>query len=142
MWYKRAEQPPRIGFWFIGIGTGMILGAISSFGFQHYISKTFTSWQIMFLLFGLITIVVGVLVMIFLPDNPMTARFFTAEEKVWAIERVRANQTGIENKHFKPRQAWECLADPHTWMLCIITITANVPGGAIGSYQATIIRGL
>lgn len=142
MWYKKAEQPPRMGLWFVGFGTGTMLGALASFGFQHYSSKTFTSWQIMFLLFGIITIVVGVLVMLIVPDNPMSCKFLTHDEKIWAIERLRENKTGIEHKHFKPYQAWECLRDPQTWLISLITISSNVPGGAVGSYQATIIKTL
>ena len=94
----------------------------------------------MFLLMGLITIFVGILVVVFLPDNPMSSRL-TRDEKIWAIERLRENQTGIENKHFKVPQAIECLKDPHTWMLSLITISSNVPNGAVSSFQATIIKG-
>ncbi|KAG6367732.1 hypothetical protein INS49_001927 [Diaporthe citri] len=140
MWYKRSEQPPRIGLWYVGTGTGTIIGALASFGFQHYTSKTFTSWQIMFLVFGLITMGVGALVMCIVPDNPMKCKFLTHDEKVWAVERLRENKTGIENKHFKAHQAWECFKDPQTWLISLITISSNVPNGAVSSYQATIIK--
>jgi sugar phosphate permease len=141
MWYKRSEQPPRVGFWYVGTGTGTIIGAIASFGFQHYTGKQFTSWQIMFLLFGLITIVVGIAVFLVMPDNPMTAKKLTTEEKVWAIERLRSNKTGIENKHFKAHQMRECLLDPQTWLISLITVSSNVPNGAVSSYQGAIIQG-
>lgn len=137
---KLSEQPLRVGFWYIGTGTGTIIGALASYGFQHYTAKAFKSWQILFLLMGLITIVVGACVILFLPDNPMKSRL-TRDEKVWAIERLRENQTGIENKHWKMMQAVECLKDPHTWMLSLITISSSVPNGAISSFQATIIKG-
>ncbi|KAK6080011.1 major facilitator superfamily transporter [Seiridium cupressi] len=140
MWYKKAEQPARVGFWYVGTGTGTVIGALTSFGFQHYESERFTSWQIMFLLFGLITVAIGILVMVIMPDNPMSAKL-TREEKIWAIERVRENQTGIENKHFKMYQVLECFKDPQTWLLSLITISSSVPNGAVSSYQATIIKG-
>lgn len=142
MWYKKSEQPLRVGFWYAGTGTGTVLGALSSFGFQHYTSKSFRSWQIMFLLFGLVTVAVGLLVVVFMPDNPMTARGLTHAERVLAIERVRANQTGIENKRFKWHQARECLiGDPQTWVLALLTVASSVPNGAVSSYQGTIIKG-
>ncbi|KUI63989.1 hypothetical protein VM1G_10738 [Cytospora mali] len=140
MWYRRSEQPPRMGFWYVGTGTGTIIGALASFGFQHYTSATFTSWQIMFLVFGLITMAVGVLVVWVVPDSPMKSKFLTRDEKIWAIERLRENKTGIENKHFKAYQAWECLKDPQTWLISLITISGTVPNGAVSSYQATIIK--
>ncbi|KAK8108515.1 hypothetical protein PG984_014316 [Apiospora sp. TS-2023a] len=142
MWYKKSEQPLRVGFWYLGTGTGTILGALSSFGFQHYTSQSFRSWQIMFLLFGLVTVAVGLLVVVFMPDNPMTARGLSHAERVLAIERVRSNQTGIENKRFKWHQARECLiGDPQTWLLSLITVASSVPNGAVSSYQGTIIKG-
>lgn len=140
MWYKKSEQPARVGFWYVGTGTGTIIGALTSFGFQHYESDVFTPWQIMFLIFGLITIVVGILVVFYLPDSPMKSRL-TREEKIWAIERLRENQTGIENKHFKFAQFKECFSDPQTWLIAFITVTANIPNGAVSSFQATIIKG-
>ena len=112
-----------------------------SYGFQHYKGSTFSSWQIMFLLCGLVTVAVGIVVIFFMPDNPMTAKFLTHQEKVWAIERLRENQTGIENKQFKWRQALECFTDPQTWLLSSIVVASMVPNGAISSFQATIIKG-
>lgn len=93
----------------------------------------------MFLVVGLMTVGVGIIVFFFLPDNPMSSRL-THHEKVAAIERLRENQTGIENKHFKFKQVKECFLDPQTWMLSICCISSNVPNGAVSSYQATIIK--
>jgi MFS family permease len=47
---------------------------------------------------------------------------------------------GIENKQFKPHQVLECLLDPQTWLISLITISSNVPNGAVSSYQATLIK--
>lgn len=88
---------------------------------------------------GLITCVVGIATFFFLPNTPMSSRL-THEEKVWAVLRLRENQTGIENTHFKPPQMIECFLDPQTWLLCLITIASSVPNGAVSSYQATIIK--
>ncbi|KAF2090099.1 allantoin permease [Saccharata proteae CBS 121410] len=140
MWYKKHEQPPRVGLWYLGTGTGTIFGSLISFGFQHYSSPTFTSWQIMFLIIGLITVCMGITVVFLLPDNPMSCTRLSHDEKIWAIERLRSNATGIENTHFKWHQVRECFTDPQAWLLSLITISSNVPNGAVSSYQATIIK--
>ena len=70
----------------------------------------------------------------------MTARFFTRAEKIYVIERLRANKTGIENKTFKAAQVGDCLRDVHTCFFIVIMISANVSNGAISSFQATIIK--
>ncbi|KAJ5120463.1 MFS general substrate transporter [Penicillium bovifimosum] len=141
MWYKTSEQPIRVGLWYIGVGTGSILGALISFGFQHYHSQTFKSWQAMFLVVGLVTMFVGGLVIWLLPDNPMSSRLSHAE-KIVAIDRIRGNNTGIENKHFKLYQVLECLRDPQVLLLSLLTIAGSVPNGAVSSFQSIVIKSL
>lgn len=140
MWYKKSEQPFRIGIWYLGTGCGTIVGALFSYGFQHYNGKAFRSWQIMFLVCGIVTIAAGICVVLFLPDNPMTSRL-SHDEKIFAIERLRENKTGVENKTFKVKQAIECIMSPNTWIISLFTASSNVSNGAISSYQATIIKG-
>jgi hypothetical protein len=75
------------------------------------------------------------------PDTPMSARFFSHTEKIAVIERLRANQTGIENKTFKRAQMMETLKDHKTWILALIVCTGNIPTGAVQSYSSTLIKG-
>lgn len=140
MWYKKSEQPPRVGLWYVGTGIAKMVGAVTSFGFQHYDGDRFRSWQIMFLVWGLVTVVVGALVLSYLPDNPMTDARLSPQERRWAVERLRANMTGVENKHFKRPQVAECLTDPQTYLLVLIILTSNIPNGFISSYQSTVIQ--
>ncbi|KAI7163577.1 major facilitator superfamily transporter, partial [Hortaea werneckii] len=115
MWYKRDEQPRRVGTWYIGVGCASIIGSLMSFGFQHYDGDDFSSWQIMFLV------------------------RLSHAEKVAAVERLRENQTGIENKHFKPSQVLQLAKDPQAWLLALITTAASIPNGAVGSFQSILI---
>lgn len=50
-------------------------------------TSVLTTYQIIFLFFGLITVVYSGLVWWLLPDSPMTARFLKGEDKLVAIER-------------------------------------------------------
>ncbi|KAK5118934.1 hypothetical protein LTR62_000145 [Meristemomyces frigidus] len=139
MWYKRAEQPLRIAIWYLGVGCGIVIGAIASFGFQFYTARTFKSWQIMYLVFGVLTILLSITIVWLLPDNPMTSRL-SPSEKVAAIERVRSNQTGIENRVWKWHQFRETTGDPKTWLIVIIVLVGNVPTGATGSFSSLLIK--
>ncbi|CAL5870096.1 uncharacterized protein PFLUO_LOCUS4330 [Penicillium psychrofluorescens] len=139
MWYKRNEQPTRMGIWYVGTGTASIMGALVAYGLLFYTSNQFRSWQIMFLIFGLITIAVGICIVIFMPDNPMTSRL-THAEKVMAIERLRENRTGIENKNFKLKQCLEVFQDPQTYFIAVIVASSNVPNAAMSSFTSLIIE--
>ncbi|KAF2102537.1 MFS general substrate transporter [Rhizodiscina lignyota] len=140
MWYKRSEQPGRLGVWYQGTSIAPAIASLVAYGLLHYNNdRSFKSWQLLFLIFGLITIVAGILVFFFIPDTPMKSRL-THDEKLYAIERIRENQTGIENKHLKPKQIWEILCDSHTWMISLIIITSNIPNGAVSSFSSIIIE--
>lgn len=94
----------------------------------------------MFLVFGLVTVLWGILIFFLLPDSPMNSRY-PHNEKVLAIERLRDNMTGIENKTFKFEQLKETVLDPKTWLFVVAIIAGNVPTGATGSYASTLIKG-
>lgn len=94
----------------------------------------------MFLTFGVITIVVGILLLLYLPDNPMSSRLTDREKRI-AVARLRGDTTGIENKTFKPSQFIEALKDPRLWLICVITTAINIPNAAVSVFQAAIIRG-
>jgi hypothetical protein len=70
----------------------------------------------------------------------MQAKFLSHDEKIYAIERVRSNQTGIENKVFDLSQALECIRDPQIWLLFLITSISNLPNAALGSFGSIIIE--
>jgi sugar phosphate permease len=93
----------------------------------------------MFLICGFITIALGILILLFLPDNPMSSRL-SPQEKFHAVERIRSNKTGIENKRFNRAQMMEALPDPHVWLIVILMITASEINGALSNYQASIIK--
>jgi MFS family permease len=122
------------------MGTATVTGALVAYGLLYYTADRFRSWQLMFLIFGLITIAVGIAIVLFLPDNPMSSRL-SHEEKIVAIERLRENKTGIENKHFKMEQFLESWKDPQTYLIILIVSSMMVPNGAIGSFSAILIKG-
>ncbi|CCH60163.1 hypothetical protein TBLA_0C03610 [Henningerozyma blattae CBS 6284] len=139
MYYTKSEQSARIGYWAIQAGTGYVVGGLISFGFLHYHGTTFLSWQIMFLIVGLATVVFGIIVCVFLPDNVTKAYFLTAEEKIQVLEHIRNNQTGLENKKFKKEQVKELfLKDKLTWPMLIMTVCSQISTGAIGNFSTTI----
>ena len=111
-------------------GVAIIVLGFVAFGVAHIKSTSFEPWQWLNVVFGLITLVASVLFWcavysyhilllvdldyrFLFPDNPTTAWFLTPSERVVAVARVRANQTGIENKHFKKAQYVDILIVPY-----------------------------
>lgn len=59
-----------------------------------------------------------------MPDNQLNARWLKPQDRVLAVERVRINQQGIGNKHFKFYQLKEALTDPLAWAITFYALVA------------------
>jgi len=63
------------------------------------------------------------------PDNQLNARWLSKEDQILCLERIRKNQQGVGNKHFKMHQLKEALMDPMAWMFVFYALVADIPNG-------------
>lgn len=89
---------------------------------------TYIQW--LFIIFGLITLVWAIVLGIFLPDTPDSARFLNEEQRIDAVNRIRSNQTGMKNNKFKWDQVREVITDPNVLLLMLFQLTFSIPNGA------------
>ncbi|ETS84343.1 hypothetical protein PFICI_02368 [Pestalotiopsis fici W106-1] len=140
MWYTRKEQPLRSGLFYTGMSSfitgplGYVVGFITN--------EWFSPWRALFWVVGSITIAYAIILGILLPDNPVQSKFTTEKEKFIAIDRLRADQVGVENKQWKWGQFWEAMLDIKTWILFILNVLINIPNGGLGNFTPLIIAGL
>jgi len=141
-WYTKKEQGTRTGIWFSFNGFAQILGGLVAYGISTGVAKhgaAIASWKIIFLVIGFLTAAVGVVFLFLMPDNQLNAWFLTPEEKIMAIERIRINQQGVGNRHFKWYQLKEALTDPMTWAFTFYALTADIPNGGISNFFSQLI---
>lgn len=50
-----------------------------------------------------------------MPDSPVEAKFLSREDKLLAVERLRANQMGIVSTTWKWDHVYETLLDLKSW---------------------------
>ena len=68
---------------------------------------------------------VGACVLIWMPDSPVHARMLTKEQRIAALERVRDDQGGTENKKWKKDQIIEAVTDVRTWLIVLSTLLSE-----------------
>ncbi|EIM88123.1 MFS general substrate transporter [Stereum hirsutum FP-91666 SS1] len=139
MWYTREEQALVIGAFYSMNGFQQCVGGLIAYGIYHIQHGVLKNWQILFTLLGAITVVWGCFVLWWLPDSPMRARCFSLEDRLLMTERVRKNETGIQNKTFKKYQMIEALTDPTVWAVTLISFTNALPTGGLGAFSNLII---
>ncbi|KAL2158156.1 hypothetical protein VTH06DRAFT_4724 [Thermothelomyces fergusii] len=142
-WYTKPEQAPRFCFWYTGLGVGQIIGGLVSFGFQHMgPGARLSGWRTMFVVLGVVTVLVGLSVILFLPDTPMQARWLSDREKMALLKHVSVNQTGVVNRKFRAKEIIEALLDPQIWLLLLSVVLLSVSSGVVTTYSATLVRNL
>ncbi|KAI0912901.1 MFS general substrate transporter [Ustulina deusta] len=124
MWYRADEQPMRMVSYYSMNGVAGIFGGLLGYAVGH-ITTGLPPWQYVFLIFGSISLAWGGVFLAFMPDLPTTARFLSAPQRIVAVERVAQNRQGVKNHHFKTYQMWQCLRDPKTWILFVMSVAAQ-----------------
>ncbi|KAJ7498996.1 MFS general substrate transporter [Mycena latifolia] len=81
-------------------------------GITFYSGNRLAPYKIIYILLGGLAILVGIAVLIWLPDSP-------------ALERVRDDQGGTENKKLKKDQMLEALFDVRTWLIVLTTLLST-----------------
>jgi hypothetical protein len=77
----------------------------------------------------------------FLAD-PIRAKGFNEREKYIAIARMRSNNSGVRNTHFKIDQLWELLRDLKFWLCFMMALTMLVANGPVSTFTPIIINDL
>jgi len=139
MFYQKREQGRRISWFYVMNGLTQVFGSFVAYGIS-FIDSQFAPYKILFLLLGGLAILVGISVLLWLPDSPVHARLLTREEKIAALERVRYGQGGTENHHFKREQVWEAVSDIRTWMIILIVMMTSIPNGGISNFSNIIVK--
>lgn len=122
-------------------GAQQIVGGLLAYCFTLITKGPLRSWQALFITYGTFSVLWGVFVLWWLPDSPMRAKCFSEDDKHLMVERVRSNQTGLQNKKFKREQVIEAFLDPQTWCYCLIQFCTTLPTSGLGAFANIIITG-
>ncbi|KAK6216123.1 hypothetical protein LQW54_003899 [Pestalotiopsis sp. IQ-011] len=130
---------------------------IVSYGL-HYLDKTSLSYsailgiqedlglaqaneyQILFLLFGLITVAWSAVVWFFVPDSPRTARFLTPAERETAALRPMKFQRTTQTKKWDKVQFIEAITDVNSWWFFLFSFVTCIPNGGTTSFSTLVIK--
>lgn len=121
-------------------GGQQIVGGLLAYCFTLIKSGPLKSWQWLFLSYGVISVFFGVFVLFWLPDSPMRAKCFSEEDKQLMVERVRENQTGLQNRKWKKTHVIDAFKDPQTYGYAVIAICTTLPTSGLGAFANIVIQ--
>uniref|UniRef100_L2GF69 Major facilitator superfamily transporter n=1 Tax=Colletotrichum fructicola (strain Nara gc5) TaxID=1213859 RepID=L2GF69_COLFN len=139
MWYTRKEAPVRAGAFYCFNGIGSMVGGILFYGVGQ--ADGWDVWRIIFIICGGMTVIWGVVLFFFLPNNILTAKRYTVEQKALLIARSQSNKTGVFSSKIKPAQIKEAFKDIQIWLLFFYTLLNEIVNGGIANFGKLIVKG-
>lgn len=123
--YTKSEQALRMGIWYSCTGFAGIFSPLINYGFG-LVNGGVSSWHYMYYFAGAVTIAWGMLMLVVLPPDPIRAKGFDHREKYVLVARLRTNNSGVRNTHFKLDQVVELLLDVKFWLVFFMATYASI----------------
>jgi MFS family permease len=146
-YYKNAELPKRLSWFWTAYQATSIVGAFLAFGILHLHDQSGlkAGWRYLFAIEGSITALIGILTWLYLPASPtQTSRksivkgglrpksgWFTEREEFILVTRILLDDPGKSTMHNRQglsfRALWNSLTDYDMWPIYLIGLTWTVP---------------
>ncbi len=101
-------------------------------------ARRLSGWQWLFVAEGLPSIVLGVIVLFYLDDQPEQARWLTPREKNWLIERLKKERA--EKEGGSRHTLGQALASGRVWLFSVLYFTMVVGACAISIWLPQIVK--
>jgi len=151
MWYSREQAPSRAGYFYCFNGIGASLGGIFTYAIGQM--DHFPVYKGILLVCGGLTLVWGIIMLLFFPNNVLISKRFTVEEKAMVVGIGKRNQTvrvmehglyipliskqGVYNRHIKWYQIRECFVDPQIWICFLFAVLNELVNGGVANVSSS-----
>lgn len=139
-WFPARERARAVAFFmigspFIGIVGSLLSGAIMKH--MHHVAGL-SGWQWLFLLEGAPAVILGFVVLFWLPDRPAQAAWLEPAEREWLAARVDREEEQRVRLH--GLTLLSMLSDGRVWLLTAVYFTVAAGSNALGFYMPTLFQ--
>lgn len=171
--YTEIETISRTAFWYSFNGVALILGGGLSYGLvtnPSVVKSPLAIWRQLYLILGGITVFLGIIIVLFMPNHPSTTRLFNSRERQAALVRLSKQQAqsapgdeeeldvdtsrtaagGIVQRRSlaKPSlrgvqwgQWFEALRDPRLYLFFAGLLVGSIPNGGVTAFSTQLLSG-
>ena len=142
-WYPSHRRGRVTGLFLFGMPiTGVFGGPLSGWILKNFDGVAgWHGWQWVFVLEGIPTVLIGVVVYLMLADKPEQATFLTDREKQVVEQVMDADHRGDAQPHHHGKLA-AAFADPKTWVLAFVYFTCACAVYTLTFWMPTMVKAL
>ncbi|GAA5988721.1 hypothetical protein JCM5350_001992 [Sporobolomyces pararoseus] len=141
-WYTRHELQKRMSFFYL---TSMVISGFSNiigYGISLLEGRHgLGGWQWIFIVFGIVTIALGLLACFLIVDFPDRATFLKPEQRDFVIARVNADRGDAEADKFTFGKGLRHACDLKLWAFGLIFLCSTMPAYAFSYFLPVILSG-
>ncbi|KAK5133477.1 hypothetical protein LTR08_007719 [Meristemomyces frigidus] len=145
-WYRKYEHASRVGIWSACVGISGIVGGAIAYGcvagYESHPNARFSSWKILALCTGLLSVGYGICMFFFLAGSVVTARWLSEDDRRLAVERLRHNHQEVGSTQYKRYQAKEAWLDYRTWLYVFFVLASQIPAAGLTLLSSILIKSL
>lgn len=140
-WFPSTHRGKALGWFMMAIPLSNVVGGPSAgllLGMDGYLGLP--GWQWMFLGQGLPAVVLGIVVLIFLPEDPAHARWLRPDSRAWLVATLARERAHAERRHNYNLRA--ALTHPIVWRLGLVYFLGSFGTYGLTLWLPTIIKGV
>ena len=140
-WYPSRERARTIALFTLGgVLAGVIGSPISGAILGLHGVGGLAGWQWLFILEAIPAILMGLVVLVLLPNRPRDARWLTEPEKTWLQARLD-DEAALMHRHQQHRLA-DVFTSGRVWLLCLLYFLMNVGSYGCEMWLPSIIKAI
>ena len=140
-WFPREHRAKIVGYFMVAIPVSTFLGSPISGLILDGMTGVWglRSWQWLFILEALPAIILGVMVLFWLPDRPVNAAWLPAAERDWLERRLAAER--LQGSRFPRQSVWQIMADRRVLVLGLVYMGSTATNYGLSFWQPQLIKG-
>ena len=142
-WFPGARRAKMVALFMTAIGVSQLVGSPISAAIMQFMdgANGWRGWQWLFLLEGIPSVIIGLLVLAILPNGPRTTAWLTQQERDLLLARVENDNAG--KKELAGRHSLiDAFKDGRVWALALVYLALATCFYAVGFWMPTIIQEL
>src|SRR5262245_36752375 len=141
-WFPRTYRAKAVSWFMIGIPLSIVFGGpLSGWLLDNFDGHMgLHGWQWMYLVEGIPAVILGIVVLWFLTENPADANWLEPEQRGWLTQRIQSEHTEAHTRHGVG--LGQALVHPTVWLLAIIMFCCQTPSYGLTLWVPTIVKGL
>ncbi|SDK14719.1 MFS transporter [Streptomyces indicus] len=142
-WFAQKDRATAVGFIYLAPTLGLLLGGPLGGALMELDSLGgFHGWQWMFLIEGLITMAIGLVVLAFLPEVPADARWLSAQEAAALSEQANEGAAEAHRGHSLKGNMGQAFGRPFILLIGVIYFLNQVTMNGVTFNVPSIIESL